>query len=173
MEPELLCTLTILPYSTRGRLNLPPWPACVLATPVAVRYWASVAAVRGAAGKSCTLCRPNTSLNVRFLLYARPCHTADLQDIIAILGIDELSEDDKLTVQRARKIQRFFSQPMFVAEPFTGQPGKYVPIKETVRGVKEILDGRYDNLNEQDFYMVGTIEDAVEKSQKRQQVAGA
>lgn len=98
---------------------------------------------------------------------------ADLQDIIAILGIDELSEDDKLTVSRARKIQRFFSQPMFVAEPFTGQPGKYVPIKETVRGVKEILDGKYDSLNEQDFYMVGTIEDAVEKSQKRQQAAGA
>lgn len=98
---------------------------------------------------------------------------ADLQDIIAILGVDELSEDDKLTVQRARKIQRFFSQPMFVAEPFTGQPGKYVPITDTVRGVKEILDGNHDNLNEQDFYMVGTIEDAIEKANKRQQQAGA
>ena len=92
----------------------------------------------------------------------------DLQDIISILGVDELSEDDKLTVQRARKIQRFFSQPMFVAEPFTGQPGKYVSIKETVRGVKEILDGKHDNLNEQDFYMVGPIDEAVEKGQKRQ-----
>jgi F-type H+-transporting ATPase subunit beta len=92
----------------------------------------------------------------------------DLQDIIAILGVDELSEDDKLTVTRARKIQRFFSQPMFVAEPFTGQPGKYVQIKETIRGVKEILDGKHDNLNEQDFYMVGTIDDAVEKAQKRE-----
>ncbi len=92
----------------------------------------------------------------------------DLQDIIAILGVDELSEDDKLTVQRARKIQRFFSQPMFVAEPFTGQPGKYVSIKDTVRGIKEILEGKHDQLNEQDFYMIGTIEEAVEKGQKRQ-----
>lgn len=92
----------------------------------------------------------------------------DLQDIISILGVDELSEDDKLTVQRARKIQRFFSQPMFVAEPFTGQPGKYVSIKDTVRGIKEILEGKHDQLNEQDFYMIGTIEEAVEKGQKRQ-----
>jgi F-type H+/Na+-transporting ATPase subunit beta len=90
----------------------------------------------------------------------------DLQDIIAILGIDELSEDDKLTVRRARKIERFFSQPMFVAEQFTGQPGVYVPIAETVRGVKEILDGKHDDLPEQAFYMVGTIDAAVEKAQR-------
>jgi F-type H+/Na+-transporting ATPase subunit beta len=92
----------------------------------------------------------------------------DLQDIIAILGIDELSEDDKLSVSRARKIERFFSQPMFVAEQFTGQPGVYVPIAETVRGVKEILDGKHDSLPEQAFYMVGTIDDAVEKAKKLQ-----
>ncbi|HLB11780.1 MAG TPA: F0F1 ATP synthase subunit beta [Dehalococcoidia bacterium] len=90
----------------------------------------------------------------------------ELQDIIAILGIDELSEEDKLTVARARKIQRFLSQPMFVAEAFTGTAGKYVPIKETVRGFKEILDGKHDGLTEQAFYMVGAIEDAVEKNKK-------
>jgi F-type H+-transporting ATPase subunit beta len=90
----------------------------------------------------------------------------DLQDIIAILGIDELSEEDKLTVARARRIQRFLSQPMFVAEIFTGTPGAYVPRKETVRGFKEILEGRYDDLPEQAFVMVGTIEQAVEKAQK-------
>ncbi len=90
----------------------------------------------------------------------------DLQDIIAILGIDELSDEDKLIVSRARKIQRFFSQPMFVAEIFTGQPGKYVKIEETVRGFKEILEGKHDALPEQAFYMVGTIEEAVEKGQK-------
>src|SRR3954463_13063686 len=90
----------------------------------------------------------------------------DLQDIIAILGIDELSEDDKLTVQRARKIQRFLSQPFFVAEQFTGLPGKYVPIADTVRGFKEIVDGKHDGLSEQAFYMVGTIEEAVEKADK-------
>jgi F-type H+-transporting ATPase subunit beta len=84
----------------------------------------------------------------------------DLQDIIAILGIDELSEDDKLVVSRARKIERFFSQPMYVAEVFTGLPGKYVPIKETVRGFREILDGKCDDLPEQAFMMAGTIEDA-------------
>jgi F-type H+-transporting ATPase subunit beta len=88
----------------------------------------------------------------------------DLQDIIAILGIDELSDEDKLTVARARKIQRFLSQPMFVAEPFTGQPGKYVKIADTVRGFKEILDGKHDNLPEQAFYMVGTIEEAKDKA---------
>ncbi len=88
----------------------------------------------------------------------------DLQDIIAILGFEELSDDDKLTVSRARKIQRFLSQPMFVAEAFTGQAGKYVPIRETVRGFKEILDGNYDELPEQAFYMVGGIEEAVEKA---------
>jgi F-type H+-transporting ATPase subunit beta len=88
----------------------------------------------------------------------------DLQDIIAILGIEELSDEDKLTVARARKIQRFLSQPMFVAEAFTNQPGKYVPIKETIRGFKEILEGRHDDLPEQAFLMVGTIDDAVEKA---------
>ena len=88
----------------------------------------------------------------------------DLQDIIAILGVEELSEDDRLTVARARKIQRFLSQPMFVAEAFTGTPGRYVPIKETVRGFKEILEGKHDALPEQAFYMVGNIEEAVEKA---------
>lgn len=90
----------------------------------------------------------------------------DLQDIIAILGIDELSDEDKLTVARARKIQRFLSQPMFVAEVFTGQPGKYVKIEETVQGFKEILDGKHDSLPESAFYMVGTIKEAVEKGKK-------
>jgi F-type H+/Na+-transporting ATPase subunit beta len=88
----------------------------------------------------------------------------DLQDIIAILGVEELSEDDKLTVSRARKIQRFLTQPMFVAEQFTGTPGKYVKIEDTVRGVREILDGKHDDLPEAAFYMVGTIEDAAEKA---------
>ena len=92
----------------------------------------------------------------------------DLQDIIAILGIEELSEEDKLMVNRARKIQRFLSQPMFVAEAFTGTEGKYVPIKETVRGFKEILEGKHDELTEQAFFMVGAIEDAVEKAKKLQ-----
>ncbi|WP_201781199.1 F0F1 ATP synthase subunit beta [Ornatilinea apprima] len=87
----------------------------------------------------------------------------DLQDIIAILGIDELSEDDKLLVSRARKIERFFSQPMFVAEVFTGIPGQYVPLRETIRGFREILEGKHDQLPEQAFHMVGTIEQAVEK----------
>ena len=90
----------------------------------------------------------------------------DLQDIIAILGIDELSEDDKLIVSRARKIEKFFSQPMYVAEQFTGQPGRYVPLRETVTGFREILDGKHDALPEQAFYMVGTIGDAIEKSEK-------
>ena len=88
----------------------------------------------------------------------------DLQDIIAILGIDELSDEDKLTVSRARKIQKFLSQPMFVAEVFTGQPGKYVKIEDTVRGFKEILEGKHDKLPEQAFYMTGTIEEAVKTS---------
>ncbi|MBN9388368.1 MAG: F0F1 ATP synthase subunit beta [Chloroflexi bacterium] len=88
----------------------------------------------------------------------------DLQDIIAILGVDELSEDDKLTVRRARKIERFFSQPMFVAEQFTGQPGVFVPVSETVAGVKEILEGKHDDLPEQAFYMVGNIDAAVKKA---------
>ena len=90
----------------------------------------------------------------------------DLQDIIAILGIDELSEDDKLVVSRARKIERFFSQPFFVAERFTGISGKYVPIKETVRGFREILDGKCDDLPEQAFMMAGTIEDVRERAEK-------
>ncbi len=88
----------------------------------------------------------------------------DLQDIIAILGIDELSEDDKLTVARARKIQRFLSQPMFVAEAFTGRPGKYVPIEETVRGFKEILEGKHDDIPEQAFFMQGGIDDVLEEA---------
>ncbi|MEJ5313961.1 MAG: F0F1 ATP synthase subunit beta [Anaerolinea sp.] len=92
----------------------------------------------------------------------------DLQDIIAILGFDELSEDDKLIVSRARKIERFFSQPMFVAEQFTGRPGVYVPLKETVRGFREILDGKHDDLPEQAFYMVGTIDDAVARARELQ-----
>ena len=86
----------------------------------------------------------------------------ELQDIIAILGMDELSEDDKLLVSRARKIERFLSQPFFVAEVFTNRPGKYVPLKETIRGFGEILDGKHDDLPEQAFYMVGTIDEAVE-----------
>ena len=88
----------------------------------------------------------------------------ELQDIIAILGMEELSDEDKLTVSRARKIQRFLSQPFFVAEVFTGSPGKYVPLRETVRGFKEILEGKYDDLPEAAFYMVGTIDEAVEKA---------
>jgi F-type H+-transporting ATPase subunit beta len=88
----------------------------------------------------------------------------DLQDIIAILGIDELSEDDKLTVARARKLQRFLSQPFFVGEQFTGIKGKYVAIADTIKGFKEIVEGRHDDLPEQAFYMVGTIEEAVEKA---------
>ncbi len=88
----------------------------------------------------------------------------DLQDIIAILGIDELSEEDRLTVARARRIQRFLSQPFFVAETFTGTPGRYVPVKETVRGFKEILEGKHDDLPEQAFFMVGGIEEVVEKA---------
>lgn len=87
-----------------------------------------------------------------------------LQDIIAILGMDELSEEDRLTVARARKIQRFLSQPFFVAEVFTGSPGKLVSLEDTVRGFKEICDGKYDDLPEQAFYMVGTIEEAIEKA---------
>jgi F-type H+-transporting ATPase subunit beta len=90
----------------------------------------------------------------------------DLQDIIAILGIDELSDEDKLIVARARKIQRFLSQPMFVAEIFTGQPGKYVRREETVKGFKEILEGKHDSLPENAFYMVGTIEEAVKKAKE-------
>lgn len=90
----------------------------------------------------------------------------ELKDIIAILGMDELSEEDKQAVSRARKIERFFSQPFHVAEVFTGSPGKYVPLKETIRGFKGIVDGEYDHLPEQAFYMVGGIEEAVEKAKK-------
>ncbi|MCK4892839.1 MAG: F0F1 ATP synthase subunit beta, partial [Calditrichia bacterium] len=88
----------------------------------------------------------------------------DLQDIIAILGMDELSDADKITVTRARRIQRFLSQPFFVAEQFTGFEGKYVPLEETIRGFKEITDGKHDELPEQAFWMVGTIEEAMEKA---------
>lgn len=91
----------------------------------------------------------------------------DLQDIIAILGIDELSDEDKLIVARARKIQRFLSQPLFVAEVFTGQSGKYVSVKDAVKGFKEILEGKHDDLPEQAFYMVGTIEEALEKNKAK------
>jgi F-type H+-transporting ATPase subunit beta len=96
----------------------------------------------------------------------------ELQDVIAILGMDELSDTDKLVVSRARRIQRFLSQPFFVAEAFTGRPGKYVPIKETVRGFKEILDGKHDDLPEEAFYMVGTIDEAVENGKKLLAEAG-
>jgi len=89
----------------------------------------------------------------------------ELQDIIAILGMDELSEEDKQSVTRARKIQRFLSQPFTVAEVFTGSPGKYVQLAETIRGFNAIVNGDYDHLPEQAFYMVGTIEEAVEKAE--------
>jgi F-type H+-transporting ATPase subunit beta len=90
----------------------------------------------------------------------------DLQDIIAILGMDELSEEDKIAVNRARKIERFLSQPFFVAEQFTGMPGKYVPVEETIRGFREILDGKHDDLPEEAFLFVGTIDEAVEKAKE-------
>ncbi len=95
----------------------------------------------------------------------------ELKDIIAILGMDELSEEDKLTVARARKVERFFSQPFFVAEVFTGSPGVYVSLKETIRGFKGIVDGEYDHLPEQAFYMVGTIDEAVKKGEEMAQKA--
>ena len=94
----------------------------------------------------------------------------DLQDIIAILGIEELSDEDRLTVSRARKIQRFLSQPNFVAEQFTGTPGQYVKVEDTISGFREILDGKHDELPEQAFYMVGSIDQAVSKGE---QLAGA
>lgn len=90
----------------------------------------------------------------------------ELQDIIAILGMDELSDEDKITVNRARKIQRFMSQPFSVAEQFTGMAGKYVPLKDTVRGFKEILEGKYDDLPEQAFLFVGGIEEVVLKARE-------
>jgi F-type H+-transporting ATPase subunit beta len=95
----------------------------------------------------------------------------DLQDIIAILGIDELSEDDKQIVARARKIQRFLSQPFFVAEQFTGLKGKFVPIKDTIRGFKEIVDGKHDDLPEQAFYLVGGIEEVAQKAEQMKNAA--
>ena len=91
----------------------------------------------------------------------------DLQDIIAILGMEELSEEDKVTVGRARRIQRFLSQPFYVAEQFTGREGRYVPVVETVRGFREILEGKYDEVAEQDFYMAGSIDEVVERHQQR------
>ena len=96
----------------------------------------------------------------------------DLQDIIAILGLDELSEEDKLIVSRARKIQRFLSQPFFVAEQFTGFEGKFVKIADTIRGFQEIIDGKHDDLPEQAFYMVGVIEEAREKAERMAAEAG-
>jgi F0F1-type ATP synthase beta subunit len=90
----------------------------------------------------------------------------ELQDIIAILGMDELSEDDKLLVKRARKVQRFLSQPFHVAETFTGQPGKYVELKDTIRSFKGLIEGKYDDLPEQAFYMVGGIEEVIQKAEK-------
>jgi F-type H+-transporting ATPase subunit beta len=90
----------------------------------------------------------------------------DLQDIIAILGIDELSEDDKLTVARARKVQKYLSQPFFVAEQFTGLKGKYVPVADTIKGFKEIVDGKHDDIPERAFYMGGGIEDVLAKAEE-------
>jgi F-type H+-transporting ATPase subunit beta len=95
----------------------------------------------------------------------------DLQDIIAILGIDELTDEDKLVVQRARKIERFLSQPNFVAEQFTGRPGEYVRREDTIKGFQEIIEGRHDDLPEQAFYMVGTIDQAVAKGRESEQAA--
>ena len=90
----------------------------------------------------------------------------DLQDIIAILGMDELSEDDKLIVERARKIEKYLSQPFFVAEVFTGSPGKYITLEETIAGFKGILEGKYDDLPENAFYMVGNIDEVIQKAEK-------
>jgi len=95
----------------------------------------------------------------------------DLQDIIAILGMDELSDEDKLTVSRARRVQRFLSQPFHVAEQFTGAPGKYVKIEDTIKGFNKIVSGELDHLPESAFYMVGTIEEAIEKGEKLLQEA--
>lgn len=96
----------------------------------------------------------------------------DLQDIIAILGIEELSEEDKLVVARARKIQRFLSQPFFVAEQFTGLPGKYVKVEDTIKGFRQIVRGEHDAVPEQAFYMTGTIEEVLEKAEKMQAAYG-
>jgi F-type H+/Na+-transporting ATPase subunit beta len=94
----------------------------------------------------------------------------DLQDIIAILGMEELSDEDKLAVARARKIQRFLSQPFFVAEQFTGSPGRYVKVADTIKSFREIVDGQHDELPEQAFYMVGDVGEAVEKAKKMREV---
>jgi F-type H+-transporting ATPase subunit beta len=102
----------------------------------------------------------NTAQDVKRILQ----RYKDLQDIIAILGLDELSDEDKLIVARARKIQRFFSQPFFVAAQFTGLEGKYVKLEDTIKGFREIVEGKHDDLPEQAFYMVGTIEEAMEKA---------
>ena len=104
----------------------------------------------------------NTGLAVQKILQ----RYKDLRDIISILGIDELTDDDKLIVARARKIQRFFSQPFFVAEAFTGVKGRYIKLADTIKGFKMILEGQLDNLPEQAFYMVGTIEEAMEKAEQ-------
>ena len=96
----------------------------------------------------------------------------DLQDIIAILGMDELSEDDKLTVSRARKIQRFLSQPFHVAEQFTGMAGRYVKTEDTIRGFREIVDGKHDEVPEQAFLYVGPIEEALEKAEQIKKESG-
>jgi F-type H+-transporting ATPase subunit beta len=95
----------------------------------------------------------------------------DLQDIIAILGIDELSEDDRLIVTRARKVQKFFSQPMFVAAQFTGLEGRYVELKDTIRGFRGLVDGKYDDIPEQAFYMKGSIEEVLQAAEKMKQAA--
>ena len=95
----------------------------------------------------------------------------DLQDIIAILGIDELSEDDKITVARARKVQKFLSQPFHVAEQFTGYKGRYVKVQDTVRSFKEIIEGKHDDVPEQAFYMKGTIDEVLEDAQKMKAAA--
>jgi F-type H+/Na+-transporting ATPase subunit beta len=94
----------------------------------------------------------------------------DLQDIIAILGMEELSDEDKLAVARARKIQRFLSQPFFVAEQFTGSPGRYVKVADTVKSFREIVDGKHDELPEQAFYMVGDIGEAMDKAKKLREI---
>ena len=102
----------------------------------------------------------DVAINVKHILE----RYKELQDIIAILGVDELSEEDKLVVSRARKVQRFLSQPFTVAEQFTGMKGKFVPVKETVRGFKEIIEGKYDDVPEAAFLFVGSIEEALEKA---------
>ena len=99
------------------------------------------------------------------VISALSCRTEQLQDIIAILGIDELSEQDRLVVSRARKVERFLSQPFFVAEIFTGSPGKYVSLEDTIKGFTMVLDGKLDDLPEQAFYLVGNIDEAIEKAE--------